>query len=258
MYIILSLSFFLVAQSADPALALRLGLTTLPVNLVQSSQTLRLDGVRPSGAPLIQQMTVGPELLEPAISIGMSIDLFPWLTTSFQVDALLHSFASNQGKNGEVYGARVWLGAGYVWRLGPVTLSPGVSTALRFGGYGITSFDRAGQQSVTFGDSTFYDDDIGVHVVDVAWQLGPTLSAAYQVAPRWRIMLSVDYLWTAVQSSSVNIAGEIEDESVAWESVALDDPRLEWTSNGRRVVGPSTLPYTLAGPSAALLVLRAF
>jgi hypothetical protein len=256
---LLTLSLIAQAASPSPVIALRAGLSVLPTNLVASRQNVRLDGVRPGGAPLEQTRQVEAARFGPALALGLTVEPLPWLTTSLQIDALLASFASNEGKNGQVYGARLALGAGaHLWRRGPLALSAGVSGAVRFGGYGVTSFDRAGQPSVTVGDSTFYDDDIGVHVVDVAWQLGPTLSASYALSSRWRLALSVAHLWTLSQRSSINVAGEVEDGTVAWERVELDAPSFVWTSQGRRVVGPDTLPYTLSGPSLALLVLYTF
>jgi hypothetical protein len=215
------------SQAQAPSIALRAGISTLSANLSSGQHRVEIEGVRPGGASLIQTREVEATWLTPALALGLQLDLSDWLTTWLQLDAMLNSFVSNEAKNGRVYGARIGLGAAYMWRIGALEVGAGLQLALRLRGYGVTSFDRGGQPSIKFGDSELYDDDIGVHIIDTAWQLGPALLTSWQLTQGWRIMLALDLLWTARHRSAINVAGELESAEVAWERVALDDGKLD-------------------------------
>lgn len=248
MVTVIALSADALAQ-APLSSSISFGLSLMPVHLRSSQQTFRLDGVRQGGqAPLEVQARTSARWVEPALSLGL--DLAPWraLTLSARVHALTGSFVDNAAKNGRVYGAQLGLGVGWAKALGPITLIPRAEAGLRLGGYGVTSFDRGGEPTVTVGQTMFADDDIGVHVIDRAWQLGAVMQLEHRPHPRWRVSLELGWMWTLAWSSQLNIAGErAEDGEVVWERRAFNDPSLAWTVDGARVNSPQALPYRFGG-----------
>ena len=244
------------AQTSGRIATLSVGVSALPVNLRDSAQTFRLDGARQGGqAPLQTTSSTSARWVEPALAVAL--DLQPWraLTLAGRLHALTGSFASNEGKNGRVYGAQVGLGVGWAYALGPVTLTPRLEGGWRIGGYGVTSFDRGGEPTVTVGSVTFADDDIGVHVIEDAWQLGAVMQLEHRPHPRWRVSLELGWMWTLSRSAQLNIAGErAGDGQVEWVRRSLDDPSLEWTVDGARVNRAQDLPYDPGGPQALLMV----
>lgn len=252
-----------VLASSPGLFSLSFGATALPVQLQGSAMDFRLEGAGAAGGPLEVAYRTLPRLVEPGLFVGLEARPYAGMVVALRASALFNSFTSNADKNGRVYGAAFHLGAGYGFGSGPLTLTPRLELGHVIGGYGITSFGRNGQPYVEVDGTRFYDDDVGVHVIDNAWQLGTALQGRYALSQRWSLQLEVGLLWTVGRQSYINIAGfsrEGEDAPVEWKRQEFSDSNLELRVDGQPVRDPSgrELPYAFNGPSFTLGVAHHF
>lgn len=230
--------------------ALTFGVGALAIQQREAQVGFTLEGVGPQGAPLEVDRQSARRPLAAALMLGAQARLWGKLALAIRLTPMLSSFASNAGKNDRVYGAAVHLSVGYLhelerWRLG-VMLELGHV----FGGYGITSFGRQGQPYVEVEGTRFYDDDIGVHLIDRAWQLGPSLVVERQLSARWGLRATLGWHGLLARRAEVNIAGFIaEDGPVEWKRKPLTDEDLSLRLDGRRVRDASALHYRFEGPT---------
>lgn len=198
-----------------------------------------------SSAYQLDQRTFGQ-----AITIGLQYFVTDKLRASFSLRPHFNSFLSNKDKNEQVYGVQFDLGADYMFQLSEgVNFSLGSSLSRVIGGYGITSGGPKNKEYLLVDQNKLYDQDIGFHVIDRAWAVGPRMGLHIRAGQSIILFANTGFQFEFARNSRINIAGALENGNIKWNRKNFSDPDLSLMVDGKRVETgmDNELPYRFSG-----------
>lgn len=185
-----------------------------------------------------------------AFTLGVGYFLTQNIRASFQLKPHLNSFLPNRSKNGKVYGVQFDVGLDYFHTVSNEwSVSFGTTASRIIGGFGITSSGPKNKEYLVVNGNNLYDSDIGFHIIDNSWALGPKLGIHYQATHNIVIAAQSGFQMTFGRQSRMNFAGLLQDGSVKWNRKEFDDTDVTLLIDNTKITNKSIhhLPYQFSG-----------
>lgn len=184
------------------------------------------------------------------ISLGVGYFVTDKIRTSFTLQPYLNSFLSNKNKNGNVYGVQFDFGLDYFTSLSrDLSFSFGTTASRIIGGFGITSGGAKNKNFLVVNGNEIHDNDIGFHIIDKCWALGPKIGFHYRASNNIVLSANSGFQFSFGRESKMNFAGTLKHGSVKWNSKSYNDPDVNLTINDTKITNENIkkLPYNFSG-----------
>ncbi|MFN7705153.1 MAG: hypothetical protein ACK5WV_06120 [Chryseotalea sp.] len=167
-----------------------------------------------------------------------------------QIRPHLNSFRSNKNKTGRVYGAQLNAGLQhYLPHNKKIVPAVGVTVAKIFGGYGITSGGPKNKTYLSVKNDSYYDDDIGFHIIHQALAIQPFVTIDNISIQNFTTHARVNYVFLVKEKAEINIAGFTNNKTVKWNRLPFTDESILFVVDSKNIDTDyiSKLPYRFTG-----------